>query len=239
MSSAAPLPVAILAGGLATRLGELTAQRPKALLEIAGHPFLHHQLNLLRGAGLRKIVLCVGHFGEMIRDRFGDGSAYGVELLYSFDGPTLLGTGGALKQAIQLLGPEFYVLYGDSYLPIDYLAIEEAHRRAVQPGLMTVYHNEGRLEPSNVEFRDGAIIRYDKINRTPEMRHIDYGLGILSVSAFHGFRDGLKFDLAEVYQNLIQHQALAGYEVKDRFYEIGSRSGIADLTEYLKSGPVS
>ncbi len=170
------LPVAILAGGLATRLRPITEKIPKSLVPVAGLPFLAHQLELLRARGIRRAVLCVGYLGEMIQRKFGDGHSLGLQLDYSFDGPKLLGTGGALKRALPLLGREFFVLYGDSYLPADYAPIAEFFRRSGKLGLMTVYRNEGQYDTSNVVFRDGEIVVYDKKHRLPEMRHIDYGL---------------------------------------------------------------
>src|SRR3954470_13801070 len=172
-------PVAILAGGLATRLGPVTEKIPKALLSVAGQPFLAHQLQLLSKAGLRRVVLCVGHHGEMIEEEFGDGSGFGLEVQYSFDGPELLGTGGALKKALPLLGKQFLVLYGDSYLPIDYAEPIRAMEASGKLGLMTVYRNDNRWDPSNVYFSEGEIRAYNKKEISPEMRHIDYGLGVL------------------------------------------------------------
>ena len=172
------IPVAILAGGLATRLRPVTEKIPKSLIPVAGKPFLAHQLELLRSRGVQRAVLCVGYLGEMIRRDFGDGEKFGVKLDYSFDGEKLLGTGGAIKRALPLLGDEFFVLYGDSYLPVEYAPIAEFFRRGGKLGCMTVYRNEGRYDTSNVVFRDGEILVYDKKNRLPEMRHIDYGLSL-------------------------------------------------------------
>ncbi len=227
------LPVAILAGGLGTRLRPKTETIPKALVSVAGEPFLSHQLRLLRHAGLRKAVLCVGHLGEMIEAEFGDGRGHGMELAYSFDGPRLLGTGGALKQALPHLGAEFFVLYGDSFLPIDYAGVAEAFWRDGAPALMTVFRNEGRWDTSNVCFRDGAILTYDKKNRTPEMQHIDYGLGVWRREVLESWPAAEAFDLAEVYRDLVTRKQLAGYEVMQRFYEIGSIEGLAELEALL------
>src|ERR1035438_8091503 len=176
------IPVAILAGGLATRLRPITEKIPKSLLPVAGKPFLAHQIELLHARGIRRAVLCIGYLGEMIQREFGDGSAFGVRLDYSFDGPKPLGTGGAIKRALPLLGDEFFVLYGDSYLPVEYRPIAEFFRHSGKLGLMTVYRNEGRYDTSNVVFRDGEIAVYDKKNRPPEMRHIDYGLSLFKAS---------------------------------------------------------
>ena len=232
-------PVAILAGGLATRLRPITGTIPKTLVTVAGEPFLAHQLRLLHSHGLRRAVLCVGHLGEMIREQFGDGSSHGFQLRYSFDGPKLLGTGGALKLALPLLGERFLVLYGDSYLPMDYAAAVAAFEASGQPGLMTVFHNQGRWDASNVVFADGTIRTYDKKERHPEMAHIDYGLGLLRADALAAYPDDQPFDLADVYRDLSRTGHLAGYEVRHRFYEIGSHAGLAELDALLGSAPGS
>jgi NDP-sugar pyrophosphorylase family protein len=227
------LPIAILAGGLATRLRPITETIPKALIEIAGEPFLAHQLRLLHAAGYRHVVLCVGYLGEMVREFAGDGSAFGLRVEYSFDGDHLLGTAGALVRALPLLSSSFSVIYGDSYLPCDYGAAERAFTESGKLGLMTVYRNEGRWDTSNVEFDGANVLRYDKANRTLQMRHIDYGLGILRREAFEDVPPDQPYDLAAVYRDLAQRGELAAWESPDRFYEIGSREGIADLTEFL------
>jgi len=232
-------PMAILAGGLATRLRPTTEKMPKALIPVAGQPFLAHQLRLLQSAGIRKVVLCVGYRGEMIEQEFGDGQKFGVELSYSFDGTELLGTGGALKKALPLLGQHFFVLYGDSYLPIDYAAPTRAFVADGKLGLMTVFRNEGRWDTSNVWFQDGAIKSYSKKERTPEMRYIDYGLGILDSKALAPWPEGKAFDLADVYRELVSRNQLAGFEVERRFYEIGSPEGLAELDAMLRSQPLS
>ncbi|MEP6669086.1 MAG: nucleotidyltransferase family protein [Chthoniobacter sp.] len=236
MADVADIPIAILAGGLATRLRPITEKIPKSLVAVAGEPFLAHQLRLLQARGLRRATLCVGYLGEMIERDFGDGAAFGMELRYSFDGPKLLGTGGALRQALPLLGEEFFVLYGDSYLPIDYSAVLAAYRAGGQPGLMTVFRNEGAWDTSNVHFADGRIVRYDKRERTPEMRHIDYGLGVFRASVFTERPAGEAFDLADVQRDLVAKGALAGHEVFQRFYEIGSHAGLAELENLLRPG---
>jgi NDP-sugar pyrophosphorylase family protein len=229
-------PVAILAGGLATRLRPMTEKVPKLLLEVAGEPFLSHQLRLLKKSGLHRIVLCVGYLGEMIVARYGDGAKWGLHLDYSFDGPRLLGTGGALIRALPLLGDSFYVLYGDSYLPIDYLDVGRAFLASRQLGLMTVYENRGRYDTSNVWFADGQIKVYDKKNRAPQMHHIDYGLGLLQAQALTGWPQNEAVDLAAVYGKLVNQGQLAGYEVAQRFFEIGSPDGLQELDRLLRRG---
>jgi len=229
------LTAAILAGGLATRLRPITETIPKALVEVAGEPFLSHQLRLLHSAGIRKVVLCLGYRGNMIEEEFGDGAAFGIELKYSFDGPELLGTGGAIQKALPLLGDGFLVLYGDSYLPIDYAAPARAFTQSGSLGLMTVFKNENRWEPSNVWFERDEIKEYDKRNLRPEMQHIDYGAGFLRSRAFAERLEGVAFDLADLYQDLVRKKELAGFEVTQRFYEIGSPRGLAELDSILRS----
>jgi NDP-sugar pyrophosphorylase family protein len=228
-------PVAILAGGLATRLRPATNRMPKALLTVAGQPFLIHQLQLLHSEGFRNIVLCVGYLGEMIEAKIGDGKRLGLQIDYSFDGPTLLGTGGALKRAIPQLGEQFLVVYGDSYMPIDYAGVVEAFVRSEKPALMTVFENKGRWDASNVWFEAGEIYRYDKKQRTPEMRHIDYGVGVLNAKVFADFPDKAAFDLADLYSRLVSEKKMAAFEVRQRFYEIGSAEGLAELDNMLRN----
>jgi N-acetyl-alpha-D-muramate 1-phosphate uridylyltransferase len=232
-------PVAILAGGLATRLRPATEKIPKALLNVAGEPFLLHQVRLLRSEGFRKIVLCVCHLGELIEAKIGDGKRLALQIDYSFDGPTLLGTGGALKRAIPKLGDRFLVIYGDSYMPVDYGAVVEAFVRSEKPALMTVFDNEGRWDTSNVWFEAGEIQRYDKKVRTPQMRHIDYGISVLTSEVFAGVPENAPFDLADLYSRLVSENQMAAYEVKQRFYEIGSAQGLAELDALLRNNAVS
>lgn len=227
------LPVAILAGGLATRLRPLTETIPKALVEIGGEPFLAHQLRLLRRSGIERVVLCIGYRGEQIRDYAGDGAAFGVHLDYAFDGPKLLGTAGAIRRALPLLGDAFFVLYGDSYLPCDYAAIERTFLASRKTGLMTVHRNLGKWDSSNVEFSEGRIRVYDKVHKTPAMQHIDYGLGAFGRRPFDDLPEDQAADLAGVYQDLLRRDELAAFDVPTRFYEIGSPEGIRELEEFL------
>ena len=227
------LPVVILAGGLATRLRPLTEKIPKALVEVAGRPFLEHQIDLLKQNSVAEVILCVGHLGEMIEDRYGDGSALGVRMRYSFDGPRLLGTGGAVKKASTLLPDAFFVLYGDSYLPVDYQAVAASFQESGQPALMTVYGNADAWDKSNVWFDDAKIRLYSKREKLPEMRYIDYGLMVCTKRIFEESPNDVHFDLAETLENLSRNGSLAGYEVKQRFYEIGSPAGLAELNRLL------
>ena len=237
-SSLSQIPVAILAGGLATRLRPITEKIPKSLVPVAGRPFLAHQLEMLRARGVRQVVLCIGYLGEMIQKDFGH-EAHGIKLDYSFDGPKLLGTGGAIKRALPKLGPEFFILYGDSYLPLEYRPVADAFHHSGKLGLMTVYHNEGKYDSSNVVYKNGEIVVYDKKLKLPEMHHIDYGLSLFKASVFDAYAADQVFDLAEVMGRLVREKQLAGYEVPERFYEMGSPAGLAELETLLQSKPTS
>jgi MurNAc alpha-1-phosphate uridylyltransferase len=231
----AMLPVVIIAGGLATRLRPLTTTIPKSLVDINGEPFVIHQLRLLQRQGITDVEMCLGYLGEQIIDVVGDGSLFGMNINYVFDGEILLGTAGAIKRALPNLDDTFFVLNGDSYLPCDYFAVQQAFLNSGKTAQMTVFRNEGKWDTSNVEFGDNEIICYDKINRTPRMLHIDYGLEIFTKKAFVNVPDNEPYDLVPVYQELIKKQQLAAYEVFERFYENGSFSGITELSEYLES----
>jgi N-acetyl-alpha-D-muramate 1-phosphate uridylyltransferase len=227
------LTVAILAGGRATRLGSLTKNLPKSLLEINGEPFVIHQLRLLTSRGVARVVLCVGHLGTLIQRTLGDGLSLGLQVDYSFDGPSLLGTAGAIKNALPKLGSPFFVMYGDSYLPCDYAAVARNFGGSRVLGMMTVFRNDGKWDTSNVEFESGELLAYSKTHRTPRMRYIDYGLGVFRAEAFADVPDGRSCDLANVYSNLLKRKQLAALEVQERFYEIGSSAGLRETAEFL------
>lgn len=226
-------PIAILAGGLATRLRPLTEDMPKALVDMNGEPFITHQLRLLHRAGINKVVLCVGYRGEQIVKAVGDGSALGVKVDYVFDGPQLLGTAGAIRNAVDKCGESFFVLYGDSYLECDYAAVQKAFEASGKLGLMTVYHNRGQWDASNVEYIFGRILTYDKRQRSSRMQYIDYGLGVFHRGAFTSIPSGSPCDLESVYRDLLKKDQLAGFEVTQRFYEVGSLTGIQELAAHL------
>ena len=227
------LPVAILAGGLATRLRPATQTIPKALIEVCGKPFIEHQLEYLHKQGISSVVLCIGYLGEMIQGIVGDGSRWDLQVSYSPDGPIVLGTGGALKQALPLLGNRFFILYGDSYLPIDFSKVQNAFMDSGQLGLMTVLKNQNQWDKSNVQYEQGELVEYNKAVITPQMHFIDYGLGVLQACTLDHYPGGQTFDLSQVYNQLSLKKQLAGYEVFERFYEIGSRQGISDTQTYL------
>ena len=233
MTPAPDLAVAILAGGLATRLRPLTEKVPKALLDIGGEPFIAHQFRLLRAGGVRRAVVCAGYLGERIQEAVGDGSRFGLQVAFSFDGDRLLGTGGAVRKALPRLTPAFFVLYGDSYLPCPYGAIASAFLAGGKPGLMTVYRNEGRFERSNVEFASGRILAYDKRNPTPRMKHVDYGLSLFQRAVLEERPADTPFDLTGVFEGLLARGQLDAYEVAERFYEIGSPQGLEETRQYI------
>lgn len=226
-------PVVILAGGLAKRLGDLTRDQPKCLVNVAGEPFLFHQLRLLSAQGVTQVTLCLGHLGEQVVQAAGNGASFGLEIQYAFDGPTLVGTAGAIRSALSQLTEQFFVLYGDSYLPCDFQSIQQAFQESDKLALMTVYRNEQQWDTSNVEFQAGQILAYDKVNRTERMRHIDYGLGVFCKSVFEQIPAGQSCDLATIYQNLLTHNQLAAYEVAERFYEVGSHAGLEETRMHL------
>jgi NDP-sugar pyrophosphorylase family protein len=211
----------------------VTETIPKALVDVNGRPFAEHQLDWLREEGTTKVVFCVAYLGEMIRETIGDGRRWGLSIEYVFDGEPLLGTAGALKRALPALGGAFFVLYGDSMLTCALPPIERAFRDSGKAGLMTVYRNNDKWDRSNALFEDGRLLRYDKVNRTPSMRHIDYGLGVLTDRALTFVPPNQPFDLAAVYQRLLADGDLMGVEVDERFYEIGSPEGLEETRAYL------
>jgi NDP-sugar pyrophosphorylase family protein len=227
-------PLALLAGGLATRMRPITATIPKSMIEVAGEPFIAHQLRLLVRQGVTDVVVCGGYLGEQIEAYVGDGAEFGCHVRYSYDGQTLLGTGGAVACALPMLGQEFFVMYGDSYLKADLRAMYAAFRAARHPAMMAVFRNQGRWDTSNVEFADGMVRVYDKDLRSEAMHYIDYGVGLFTAGLFEG-RAGA-FDLAEIYREEARRGELRGWEAKERFYEIGSPSGLAELNGLLEKG---
>ena len=228
------LPVAILAGGLATRLRPLTETVPKALVEVAGEPFAFHQLRLLARHSFREAIFLTGHLGERIEEAVGDGTRFGLRVRYRPDGPQLLGTGGAIARALPALGPCFAVVYGDSWLEFDYQAAVAAFLRDGRPALMTVFRNEDPAHPNNVVFEEGEILAYSKAARTPQMRHIDFGFSAFRAEVFAQVPADLPTDLASVTEDLAARRMVCGFEVHNRFHEVGSFSGLADLEAHLQ-----
>jgi NDP-sugar pyrophosphorylase family protein len=228
------LPVAILAGGLATRLRPITTTIPKALVEIDGTPFAELQADLLKRQHVSRVIWLVGYLGEQIEATLGDGRRWAMQFEYLYDGPKLLGTGGAIKRALARLGEAFFVMYGDSYLECDFHAVEEVFRTSRCAALMTVFRNDGQFDTSNIEFLNGRIVRYDKRAPAAAMHHIDYGLGVFTARAFEGYADTETLDLTAVYQDLLARGELAAFEVDRRFYEIGSPEGLSATEQHIR-----
>jgi len=227
-------PVCILAGGLGTRLGAAVADTPKPLLPVAGRPFLFHQLDLLRSFGARRVVLSIGYLGKQIEQAVGDGTAFGLDVRYCWDGPVPIGTAGAVRKAMPLLGERFLVLYGDTYLRIDYAEVERVAAQSGLPALMTSLRNEGRWDTSNAEYTSRGTVRYNKHAPDPSMAYIDYGLSVLTERALQ-LTDPTETDLAGVFAALSAIDQLAGYEASERFYEIGSPDSLAEASMFLST----
>ena len=234
----------ILAGGLGTRMQPQTETMPKALLPVAGKPFADHQLAWLARTGVTDVVYAIGHLGERIRDHVADGARWGLRVAYVDEGARLRGTAGALRLAYDegALDDAFAVVYGDSYLPLDVAAVFAEFERARPGVLMTVFRNDGAYDRSNARLEGGRVV-YDKTAVDPAaegMRYIDYGLSIIDRDAVvAGLPSGAVLDLADVYHDLSRAGRVAGLEVRDRFYEIGSQEGLAELEEYLAAEGVS
>jgi NDP-sugar pyrophosphorylase family protein len=223
-------PVCVLAGGLGTRLGAAVADTPKPILPVAGEPFLLHPLRLLARAGATRAVVCVGYLGERIAEVLGP-ERFGIALSYAYDPPRLAGTAGAIRAALPLLGERFMVLYGDTYLRIDYAAVAAAHAAGGRAALMTVLRNEGRWDRSNAVYAGGRVLAYDKQEPTADMRWIDYGVGVLTAEALDAAPDDP--DLAGVYRELAARGELSGYEATERFYEIGTPEALAETEAFF------
>jgi NDP-sugar pyrophosphorylase family protein len=230
----------ILAGGLATRMRPLTEKIPKALIEAEGRPFAHYQLDWLAKHGVTDVVFSIGYLGGMIRDYVGDGSAWGLRVRYVDEGAELRGTGGAVRLAVDqgVLEPSFLVTYGDAFLPVDFLDFDRAFRATDKPAQMSIYRNAGKGDTSNVLFEGGRVVLYDKDRGNPHfarMRHIDYGLLAFRRNIIEErIPRGEKHDLSVLLRDLSREGALAHYEVSERFYEIGSVSGLEDFKELLR-----
>jgi N-acetyl-alpha-D-muramate 1-phosphate uridylyltransferase len=224
-------PVCILAGGLGTRLGGRVRDTPKPLLDVAGEPFLFHQLRLLAAHGAREVVLCVGYLGELIERRVG-AERFGLQIRYSYDAPALDGTLGAIRRARTLLGERFLVLYGDTFLRLDYAGAARAWRDSGLPALMCVLRNDGRWDTSNVLYAGGRVLAYDKRAPRADMRWIDYGLGGLTQAGLDRAAPPT-CDLSELYAQLARDGLLCGFEAHERFYEIGTPEGLAETEAFL------
>ena len=226
--------VLILAGGRATRLYPITYEIPKSLINIAGKPFIDHQLALLIEKGVDTIFISIGHLGDLIREHISDGSGFHLNIRYIEDGDQLLGTGGAVQNALHHLPDPFMIMYGDSYLDTDYSRIIQAFIDSRKNALMTIYKNRNRLDRSNILYRDGIIVAYDKTHSTSDMEYIDYGLLVCNKHLFMHYSFTPPYDLADLLLQAVKDGNIAAYEVKRRFYEIGSERGIRETDNYIQ-----
>jgi N-acetyl-alpha-D-muramate 1-phosphate uridylyltransferase len=226
----------ILAGGLGTRLLPLSERVPKAMLQVAGRPFIAWQLARLKSSDISRVLLCVGHLGEQIRDYVGDGEHFELHVEYSHDGTTPLGTAGALRRALPLLEARFLVTYGDSYLPFDYASVlRDLEHHPEMAGTLAVHANRGRWDQSNVEVAGERVVRYEKGAGDAKLDHIDYGAMALTAQAIGALPEGVPLGLDQVQRELAAAGMLRALLVEPRFYEIGSPSGLAELERYLTS----
>ena len=231
----ASIQAVILAGGLGTRMRPHTGKVPKSLLKVGGRPFIEHQIELLKKSGILELVLCVHHRAGSIRSHCGNGGRLGIRISYSEEKERPLGTAGALKNAAPLLKDTFMVIYGDSYLPLDYEEIIEHFRGQERLALMTVYENFNRYDSSNVRIGNGMVLKYAKDNPRGNLSYIEFGLNIFRLEVLELIPAGQSYSLGQLYQELIEKGELAAYKTRQRFYEIGSSGGLRDLEEYLAS----
>ncbi|WP_339051184.1 sugar phosphate nucleotidyltransferase [Rickettsiella endosymbiont of Xylota segnis] len=230
-------PIVILAGGLATRLGSLSKKTPKSLIIVNEEPFIAHQLRLLKSQGFERVILCIGYLGDLIREYVKNGKQFGLSVTYANDGKKLLGTAGAIKNALSLIEGNFFVLYGDSYLIVDYKNIQRIFEEQKKPVLMTIFKNNDIGDVSNIELVGTQIIKYDKKNKTNNMSHIDYGLSLFAKNIF--LNNDFYGDLSDLYRKLVEENQLAHYEVFQRFYEIGSLNGLSEFKKLMKEKKAS
>lgn len=228
--------VVVLMGGLGTRLQERTKDCPKPLVKIGEKPFFEYQLEIMRQMGFRKFVFCVEYRAEQIEMYFGNGGRFGVQIQYSYDGEKMLGTGGAIRKALPFLEENFLLIYGDSFMDINYFEAIVRYQQGVCAGkkaLMTVMRNKNRFDKSNVIFRNGEIVLYDKKTRQNNMEHIDYGVNIFQKSLFEAYSENEIFDLSDLQNELSKQGVLAGCEVTRRFYEIGTLASLQEFSDYV------
>ncbi len=229
--------VVVLLGGLGTRLREITADTPKPMVYIHGRPFFYYQMELMKWYGLKRFIFCVGYKGSVIEEYFGDGRKFGVSIEYSYDGDKLLGTGGAVRRALNLLEEDFLIIYGDSYMDIDYQEViyryDKLKLKENKKGLMTVFRNKNSYDKSNVVFKGNTLLCYDKKNTTADMEYIDYGVSILNRSVVEDIPEGRVADLADVFTELVNNKLMEGTEVRNRFYEIGTPPSLKEFEGYI------
>lgn len=223
----------ILAGGLATRLRPLTETIPKSMVLIDNKPFLQYQLELLKNSGITDVVLCVGYLHEQIENYFQDGKSFGVNIKYSREEKDLLGTAGALKKAANLLEEKFFIIYGDSYVFLNFQEILSYFNAHNELALMVIYKNQNKYDKSNVSLRENMVSRYDKGSRDNDMVYIDYGVSLLRKDILMLVPDGIFYSLEDVFKEIINQNSILAFEAKERFYEIGSFNGVKEFTNFI------
>ena len=226
-------PVLILAGGLGTRLGKLSKNTPKSLMNINGKPFIDYQLKYLKLQGVNEVVICTGYLGEQIKNYVGNGIKFNLKISYSEDGSKKLGTGGAILKALGLL-PDFFVMYGDSFLQINVSKLQEYFLKNSSLVLMSIIKNDDKWDRSNLALKENNIIFYNKLKTSKKMHYIDYGISLISKKSFFKYNFDDVFDLSEFYNLLSIDSLIHGYIINKRFYEIGSEKGILETEEFLK-----
>jgi N-acetyl-alpha-D-muramate 1-phosphate uridylyltransferase len=225
-------PVVILAGGKATRIREITKDIPKSLIKINNRPFIDYQLEYLKKHRIKKVIFCLGHKGDLIKNYLEEKHNNDFEFIYTFDGSTPLGTGGAVKKAMITKHKFYFIIYGDSYLRLDLKNIKKKFEKSKKPGLMTVIKNENKWDKSNVELKNRDILNYNKFKNNANMNYIDYGLSIISKKSIVAYEKKI-FDLAEFFSFMIKQRKMTPYIAKKRFFEIGSFRGIKDLKKHI------
>ncbi len=226
----------ILAGGLGTRLRPISETIPKALVPVAGRPFIEYQIGLFHRRGVRDLIICLGHLGHLIEEHLGDGRRFDVSIRYGYERDGLLGTAGAIKNVEPLLEDAFFVQYGDSYLLVDYGEVMAYFRQHDVSGLMVVYKNHDRWGRSNVVVNGDRVCVYDKSQKSPAMGYIDFGVSAFRREAFAEVPVGVATDLSTVHQALIEQRQLLAYEASHRFYEVGSPEGLQEFDSFVRSG---
>ena len=236
MTGPADVQVVVLMGGLGTRLKNYTKECPKSLVDVCGRPFFDYQLDLMMAWGFAKFLFLIGYRADMIEEYYGDGSSRGISIKYSYDGEKLLGTGGAVRSALDFLEDDFLLIYGDSFMDIDYAETIYRYHKGKETGaraLMTVLRNNDRFDKSNVVMKDGALVLYDKHEPCPDMEYIDYGVSMFERSLFSGYAEDEAFDLAGIQHELSLKGEMTAQVVTKRFYEIGSPESLAEFSSYV------
>lgn len=228
-----------MAGGLATRLRPLTNDIPKSLILIQGKPFLQYQIELLTRYDIKDIVLCVAYMGKKIEDYFGDGNKFGVKITYSYEKNKLLGTGGALKLVEPYLNENFFLLWGDSYVRLNYKEMHDFHLKNTNDFDVTIaiFYNIRNYDKSNIIYERGRIKKYEK-NSKDEMKYIDAGIMVFNKKILKRIPSGKVFQIEDLFHKLAKEEKLKPFLIKKRYYEIGSLKGLNQFKKFVKRNQV-